>query len=30
MEELVKIFKTDKKELKDYMAFALHTGLGLS
>ncbi|RKV91352.1 MAG: integrase, partial [Campylobacter sp.] len=30
MDELVKIFKTDKKELKDYMAFALHTGLRLS
>lgn len=30
MDELAKIFKTDKKELKDYMAFALHTGLRLS
>ena len=30
MDELVKIFKTDKKELKYYMAFALHTDLRLS
>lgn len=30
MDELVKIFKTDKKKLRYYMAFALHTGLRLS
>lgn len=30
MDKLANIFKTNKKELKDYMAFALHTGLRLS